>query len=223
MPSRWSAARIEAFRVAVHDSKSMAATLRALHMRVASANYVTLRRWLKKLELDTSHWTRKGHRLGSRRPVVEARPLNEVLVRGYRCSSHKLKLRLIADGLFQPVCEGCQLSEWRGRPIPLELHHEDGDHFNNEFSNLSLLCPNCHAQTEFYAGRNDPKRRHDLFQRAGVVTSASPSGGKVYTGDLSEELSPLEEIPEVKPVKFGERPGPESEPTPSQALVRGKV
>jgi hypothetical protein len=30
----------------------------------------------------------------------------------------------------------------------------DGDNMNNVKSNLLLLCPNCHAQTEFYRGRN---------------------------------------------------------------------
>jgi len=28
---------------------------------------------------------------------------------------------------------------------PLELSHKDGDYSNNRFSNIELLCPNCHA------------------------------------------------------------------------------
>lgn len=28
---------------------------------------------------------------------------------------------------------------------PLEISHTDGDYSNNAFSNLELLCPNCHA------------------------------------------------------------------------------
>jgi len=34
------------------------------------------------------------------------------------------------------------------------LHHEDGDNSNNEISNLCYLCPNCHALTDNYRGRN---------------------------------------------------------------------
>lgn len=41
-----------------------------------------------------------------------------------------------------------------GHEIPLEVHHVDGDRLNNELSNLQLLCPNCHAQTDNYCGKN---------------------------------------------------------------------
>jgi len=44
-------------------------------------------------------------------------------------------------------CEYCGLTEWRGQPIPLDLHHEDGDTDNNTEANLKLICLNCHAQT----------------------------------------------------------------------------
>ena len=40
------------------------------------------------------------------------------------------------------------------KPIPLEVHHKDGDHLNNELDNLMLLCSNCHAFTENYRGKN---------------------------------------------------------------------
>lgn len=46
-------------------------------------------------------------------------------------------------------CVECRIGpEWNGRPLTLELDHIDGDRLNNELSNLRLLCPNCHAQTE---------------------------------------------------------------------------
>lgn len=50
--------------------------------------------------------------------------------------------------------QGGKLSEWMGKPIPLELHHKDGNHYNNDLSNLEILCPNCHAQTDNYRGKN---------------------------------------------------------------------
>ena len=39
-------------------------------------------------------------------------------------------------------------------PIPLELHHKDGNRYNNQLDNLMLLCPNCHALTENYRAKN---------------------------------------------------------------------
>ena len=51
-------------------------------------------------------------------------------------------------------CEVCGLSEWQGKPIPIELDHTDGNSDNNSEANLRLICPNCHAQTETYKGAN---------------------------------------------------------------------
>lgn len=55
-------------------------------------------------------------------------------------------------------CEECGLTTWRDKKIPLQIHHKDGNHINNELDNLLLLCPNCHAQTDNYAGRNKQRR-----------------------------------------------------------------
>ena len=68
--------------------------------------------------------------------------------------SHPLKLKLIKDGLKEERCELCGLTEWLGQKIPLELHHKDGNHFNNELENLLILCPNCHAIQENNSGKN---------------------------------------------------------------------
>lgn len=51
-------------------------------------------------------------------------------------------------------CERCGNNKWLGHDIPLEVHHKDGDHYNNEIDNLMLLCPNCHALTSNWRGKN---------------------------------------------------------------------
>ena len=73
-------------------------------------------------------------------------------------SSHKLKLKLIRDNVKEYKCEECSLVEWNGKPIPLELDHIDGNHYNNEFSNLRIICPNCHALTDTNSGKKNRKR-----------------------------------------------------------------
>lgn len=55
-------------------------------------------------------------------------------------------------------CEKCRRTEWEGQQIPLCVHHIDGNHINNQIENLQVLCPNCHAQTDNYCGRNKNKR-----------------------------------------------------------------
>lgn len=51
-------------------------------------------------------------------------------------------------------CAFCNLSEWRGVKISLEVDHIDGCRTNNLRENLRALCPNCHMTTDTYRGRN---------------------------------------------------------------------
>lgn len=66
---------------------------------------------------------------------------------------HALKRGLIKIGRASE-CNKCNITEWMGLPISLQLDHIDGNTYNNEPSNLRFLCPNCHSQTETFAGRN---------------------------------------------------------------------
>ena len=71
---------------------------------------------------------------------------------------HNLKRRLLKAGLLKPACGMCGVREWRAAPLALQLHHINGDRVGNRLENLALLCPNCHSQTDTWAGRNPGKR-----------------------------------------------------------------
>jgi 5-methylcytosine-specific restriction endonuclease McrA len=66
----------------------------------------------------------------------------------------EVKRRLLKEGIKKHICEKCELIKWNNLPIPLELNHKDGNRFNHNLENLELLCPNCHAQTDTYRGKN---------------------------------------------------------------------
>lgn len=51
-------------------------------------------------------------------------------------------------------CSVCNISEWQGQHITLQVDHIDGNAGNNIPANLRLICPNCHSQTKTFGARN---------------------------------------------------------------------
>lgn len=141
-------------REAVGGCRSFAQVLARLGHAPGRHVQSELRQRVRALGLDTSHFSGQSWRRGSRRPVVSAVPLDEVLVEGRFTQTAKLRRRLLAEGVRHAQCEVCRGRRWNGAPIPLELDHINGKRDDNRLSNLRLLCPNCHAQTSTYRGRN---------------------------------------------------------------------
>lgn len=142
----------ELFSRAVAESCSIRQVLSKIGLAEAGGNYLTVKARIAKLGLNTDHFTGKGSNAGKKFGYKQ--PITNYLEKGHSINSHNLRLRLLSEGIKQHVCEACGLNEWIGQPIPLELHHVDGNHKNNILSNLQLLCPNCHALTENYRGKN---------------------------------------------------------------------
>jgi len=145
----------EEFINAVKDSFSFAQVLSKVGLMPTGGNYVLAHKRVKDLELDISHFTGSGHLKGKTHNWGKKKSLAEILVRdsSYTQTS-KLRKRLIQEKLMDYKCFCCGGTEWLGKPIPLELEHINGDRFDNRIENLSLLCPNCHAQTDTYRGKN---------------------------------------------------------------------
>lgn len=109
----------------------------------------TLNSYMKKMGIEyTGQQSRKGRNVGQ--GYMSAL---EYLGSGSIIKSHTLKLKLYRDGLKERKCELCGIGQWQGVDLPLELHHKDGDHYNNNLDNLIILCPNCHSIQEGNSGK----------------------------------------------------------------------
>jgi len=122
----------------------------------AGGNYTSLKNAINKFNLDISHFTGQGH-LKDKTYDWRKRVLSEILVYGKNENTWRLKLRLIQANMKKHKCENCNRTKWLKQPVPLELHHIDGDTKNNVIENLQLLCPNCHTFTKNYRGKKKRK------------------------------------------------------------------
>ena len=151
MNNRYSYTEQE-LRESVKTSTSIRQVLSKLNIVAAGGNYQTTNKRIKKLNIDTSHFTgqawNKGQTIGPKRSI------EYYLTENSHHQSHKLKGRLITEGLKEHKCECCGITEWNGKPAPIELDHINGNHHDNRLENLRILCPNCHAQTDTYRGKN---------------------------------------------------------------------
>lgn len=83
------------------------------------------------------------------------RELKDVFVKDSDHTNTKTLKNLLKRELgWEHKCVQCKLTEWNGQPIPIQIDHINGDHWDNRLENLRFLCPNCHAQTDTYCGKN---------------------------------------------------------------------
>lgn len=109
----------------------------------------TLNKYLKKFNICyAGQQNKKGQHKGTNIYKESANYLHK----NSKIPSARLRAKLVRDGLKEDKCEKCGAVYWLGKKLPLELHHKDGDHFNNELSNLEILCPNCHSVSGDNAG-----------------------------------------------------------------------
>ena len=136
---------------AVKTSTTWSEVCRKIGVKPATGSQTYIRKRAILLDLDTTHFLGKSW---SRGKTFSKRPIEDYLkIDGKFIGSDALKKRLINEGLKDSKCENCKLSSWLKIPIPIELHHINGDRNDNRLENLQILCRNCHGITENYAGR----------------------------------------------------------------------
>lgn len=136
---------------AVSTSISYAELARKLGYSSNTGHYISdAQKWVNKYNCDTSHF--KGQKWNKGNFNFNKLQEKKVFKGGEL-------LKFLINVMNKPrQCECCKNVEWNGEPIPLNVHHIDGNHYNNDLSNLQILCPNCHAQTDSFCGRGRLKK-----------------------------------------------------------------
>lgn len=144
----------EELRSVVSGCLTYTAVLKELGLRPAGGNFKTIQKWIKKWEIDTSHF--ESHSDRARRLLVkEPIPLEDALTENSTYNRGHLKRRLLNAGLLEKVCALCGQGEnWNGNKLVHNLDHINGIAIDNRLENLRMICPNCDSTLDTYCGRN---------------------------------------------------------------------
>ncbi len=139
------------------QSYNVSDMLHRLGLSVTGGNHLHYKRRLAKLQF-TEFAVRPLGTITSK----SVKNITDRLIKGDKVGGSKLRASLIKHGILENKCVKCGIGpEWYGEILRLHLDHIDGDRYNNVLTNLRILCPNCHSQTETY-GKLKTKRSTPL-------------------------------------------------------------
>ena len=154
----------EDFKRFVEESYTYADVCRKIGWKPQGGNYRYIKKYIKELGLDVSHFTGKGSNICNRLGCSKEKNIEEYLTTDSYIKADRLKWKLFSNGLKQYKCEKCGCTHWNDGQISLQLHHINGDNTDNRLENLQVLCPNCHSQTDNFCGANrgdaDTNKKH---------------------------------------------------------------
>lgn len=165
----------EAVEKIVKECNTVADFCRKVGWEPRGGNYNVFYNYVNEYGIDISHFKPVSDFLLKGGKYKKSSAEEYAKKSSYIRSSTLLK-KILDDGIRERKCECCGNTEWQGKKIPLELHHIDGNHYNNDFENLQLLCPNCHFLTENYRGKKNKGKRFYCIKCGKEITKYSKSG-----------------------------------------------
>lgn len=125
-----------------------------LKVAKVGGNYKTLKNKAKEYNIDVSHFSYEYAHTHNGKTSAKNLTDEELFSKTIGHNKEVIKREYINRYLNNiPKCEICGITEWNHSQIIFQIHHIDGDSKNNEVTNLQLLCPNCHSQTDNFSNR----------------------------------------------------------------------
>lgn len=161
---------------------------RALNKKPTGGNYRTIDKIIKDYNLDNSSlkkepWN-KGKHYKYKKYTLEEILIEDSPIKG----TYHLKERLINNGLKEYKCEICGYTE------SVELHHINGNPFDNRLENLQILCPNCHSKTENFRYKNTSNYKGRIHSKPEDLIISEEEYNKLHKKPAKEKKPQLIKI-----------------------------
>jgi hypothetical protein len=187
----------ENFEKIVKKSHTITEVICNLGLNPAGSNFKTIKKYIKKYDIDTTHFKTSELRVtGLKQSCIKRRiPLDEILICDSTYSRQNLKNRLYKLGLKKPECELCGQGEiWKGKKMSLILDHINGIWNDNRLENLQIVCPNCNATLDTHCGKNLRKKP---ISQEDIEKKINQKKKNIYESGLKKrivERPPYEEL-----------------------------
>lgn len=146
----------------VKKSKTLTEILKYFDLANKGNQHKTLKARLIFDNINFSHIPLGNRSNKGRSFSREKLPLIKILRKNSNYNRVHLKKRLIKEKLLKEICYECKLKPiWNNKKLVLQLDHINGISNDNRLINLRLLCPNCHSQTNNFAGKSSNKNKND--------------------------------------------------------------
>lgn len=152
---------VEELKTVVENSSTLSSVLKYFNLLNKGGNHKTLKKRLLYENIDYSHIKLGNNSNLGRNFKKDKIPIEKILVENSTYQRGHLKKRIIESNLLDYKCESCGIENtWNNKPIVLQLEHKNGISNDNRIENLCFLCPNCHSQTNTYAGKNLKSKKY---------------------------------------------------------------
>jgi len=166
---------LEALQSAVERSFSYIDVLKCFGISPRGDMHRYIKRKIEKFDISVEHFCKPKKVVHSLKKKTASEILLDQTETKIIKEAYTLRRALLEIGRTYE-CEKCKIKEWQGAPITLQVHHIDGNSYNNKAENLMFICPNCHSQTKNYAGKGAKKPRKKCLKCRKTLYIGNSSG-----------------------------------------------